>query len=99
MNFRIPVVLALVLVAVLPRSADGKKKNQPERAMLEKMEAVPCGAKQKGLTGLGSFWASVGVTHVNSDEKLCPEYLLRSDEMDYRIRPSDMKHAVVLPVG
>jgi hypothetical protein len=48
MNSRIPVVLALVLVAVFPRIADGKKKNQPERAMLGKMEAVPCGAKQKG---------------------------------------------------
>jgi hypothetical protein len=92
------VVLAFALMAAVPITA-GAKKNEPQRAMLEKMEAVPCGAKQKGLTGLGSFWASVGVTHVNSDEKLCPEYLLRSDEMDYRIRPTDMKHAVVLPVG
>lgn len=92
------VALTLALMAAVPLVAGGKK-NEPQRAMLEKMEAVPCGAKQKGLTGLGSFWASVGVTHVNSDEKLCPEYLLRSDEMDYRIRPSDMKHAVVLPVG
>lgn len=92
------VALTLALMAALPLAAGGKK-NEPQRAMLEKMEAVPCGAKQKGLTGLGSFWASVGVTHVNSDEKLCPEYLLRSDEMDYRIRPTDMKHAVVLPVG
>jgi hypothetical protein len=60
MNGKTPVVLALVLVAVFPLTAHGKKnKNQPERAMLEKMEAVPCGAKQKGLSGLGSFWASV----------------------------------------
>lgn len=67
--------------------------------MLEKMEAVPCGAKQKGLNGLGSFWASVGITHVNSDEKLCPQYLLRTDDMDYRIRPTDLKHPVILPIG
>lgn len=92
------VALTLALFGAVPLAAGGKK-NEPQRAMLEKMDAVPCGAKQKGLTGLGSFWASVGITHVNSDEKLCPEYLLRSDEMDYRIRPSDMKHAVVLPVG
>jgi hypothetical protein len=93
------LILAFVLVAAVPLNAGGKKKNQPERAMLEKMEAVPCGAKQKGLNGLGSFWASVGVTHVNSDEKLCPQYLLRTDEMDYRIRPTDLKHPVVLPIG
>jgi hypothetical protein len=99
MKSKTPMILALVLVAAIPVSAGSQKKNQPDRAMLEKMEAVPCGAKQKGLTGLGSFWASVGVTHVNSDEKLCPQYLLRTDSMDYRIRPMDLKHPVVLPVG
>jgi hypothetical protein len=101
MNFKIPVVLALVLVGVSPLRADrhSQKKNQPERAMLEKMEAVPCGAKQKGLSGLGSFWASVGVTHINSDEKLCPQYLLRTDNMDYRVRPTNLKHPVILPIG
>jgi hypothetical protein len=36
---------------------------------------------------------------VNSDEKLCPQYLLRTDEMEYHIRPTDGKHPVVLPVG
>jgi hypothetical protein len=99
MNFKTAVVLALVLVAVFPLGADGKEKNQPERAMLEKMEAVPCGARQKGLSGLGSFWASLGITHLNSDEKLCPQYLLKTDNMDYRVRPTNLKHAVILPVG
>jgi hypothetical protein len=99
MNRKTPVVLALAVVAVFPLTADGKKKNQPERAMLEKMEAVPCGAKQKGLSGLGSFWASVGITDVHSNEKRCPEYLLRTDDMDYKIRPIDLKHPVVLPIG
>jgi hypothetical protein len=99
MKFKVPIVLAIVftLLAAAPLYAGGKKKN--ERAMLEKMEAVPCGAKQKGLSGLGSFWASVGITDVHSNETLCPEYLLRSDEMDYRIRPMNLKHPEVLPIG
>lgn len=99
MKSKVPVVLALVLVAAFPLSAGGKKKNQQERAMLEKMEAVPCGANQKGLSGLGSFWASVGVTDIHSHEKLCPQYVLRTDDMDYRIRPTDLKHPVILPIG
>jgi hypothetical protein len=99
MNVKVPAVLALALMVVVPLSAGAKKKKQPDRAMLEKMEAVPCGANQKGLAGLGSFWASVGVTDVHSHEQLCPQYLLRTDEMDYRIRPTDLKHPVVLPVG
>jgi hypothetical protein len=84
----------------IPSSAGDKHKKKPlDRGMLEKMEAVPCGAKERGLTGLGSVFGSVGVQHVNSDEKMCPQYLFRTDEMEYEIRPLDHKHPVVLPVG
>lgn len=96
MNLRISVVFALALL--VPIGAPAKKKS-PDRAMLEKMEAVPCGANQKGLSGLGSFWASVGITDIHSNEKLCPQYLLRTDDMDYKIRPMDLKHPLVLPIG
>jgi hypothetical protein len=99
MNIKTVLIVAVVLASTIPLSADSKKKNQPERGMLEKMEAVPCGAQERGLTGLGSVWASAGITHVNSNEKLCPEYLLRTDEMEYHIRPTDGKHPTVLPVG
>jgi hypothetical protein len=91
------IVAILVLAVALPAGA--KKKKAPERGMIEKMEAVPCGAKERGITGLGSVFASAGIEHVNSDEKLCPQYLLRSDEMEYHIRPTDKKHPVILPVG
>jgi hypothetical protein len=86
------------LLLAIPAFAHDKKKH-PDRAMIEKMEAVPCGAKERGLTGLGSVFGSVGVTHVNSDEKLCPQYLLRTDEMEYHVRPLDKKHPAILPVG
>ena len=98
MNIKSFLSLVLALVSAAPLSAGGKK-NQPERGMLERMDAVACGAKQRGLSGLGTLWASVGITHVNSDEKLCPQYLLRTDEMDYEIRPTDLKHASVLPIN
>jgi len=88
-----------VLSLVLATSAVAEKKKQAPRGMLESMQAVPCGAKERGLTGVGSMMASVGVQHVNSQEQLCPQYLLRTDDMDYHIRPLDKKHAAVLPVG
>ena len=94
MNFKTALILALVLVSAVPLSADDKKKKQPERALLEKMEAVPCGAREKGLTGLGTVWASAGITHVDSDEKLCPQYMVITDNMEYHIRPTDTKHPV-----
>src|ERR1700693_5250274 len=99
MNFKSFVVITLVLAFAIPLSAGPDKKKVKPRGMLEKMEAVPCGAKQRGLTGLGSIWASAGVTHVNSDEKLCPQYLLRTDDMDYQIRPTDSEAPAVVPTG
>ena len=99
MNRKMCWAVLMMVAAAAPLSAGSKKKNQSERGMLEKMEAVPCGAKERGVNGLGTVWASVGVTRVNSDEKLCPEYLLRTDEMEYHIRPMDTKHPTVLPIG
>jgi hypothetical protein len=99
MNIKGTLVLLLVLISSVPLSAHGNKKGDVERGILEKMEAVPCGAKQTGLAGLGALWGSAGITHINSNEKLCPQYLLRTDEMDYEIRPIDLKHARILPIG
>ena len=100
MTIKTALIVLLAVVSAIPLSAnDDKKKKDLQRGMLEKMEAVPCGAKQRGLSGLGTLWASAGITHVNSDEKLCPQYLLRTDQMDYEIRPIDLKHATILPVG
>ena len=100
MNIKPTLVLVLALSSTIPLSAsNNKKKNGMERGILEKMDAVPCGAKQTGLAGLGALWGSAGITHINSNEKLCPQYLLRTDEMDYEIRPIDLKHATLLPIG
>ena len=99
MNIRGIKVFLPVLILVIPLSAYSKKKTDTDRGILEKMVAVPCGAKQTVLSGLGALWGSVGITHINSNEKLCPQYLLRTDEMDYEIRPIDLKHASILPIG
>lgn len=94
------LILLLALISTLPLSAnDNKKRGDTGRGILEKMDAVPCGAKQTGLAGLGALWGSAGVTHLNTNEKLCPQYLLRTDAMDYEIRPIDLKHATILPLG
>jgi hypothetical protein len=93
------LVAAVVLVLALPSVLEAKHKKQAPRGMLESMQSVPCGVKERGLAGLGSIFGSVGVTHVNSNEKLCQQYLLRTDQLDYHIRPLDTKHAVLLPIG
>ena len=96
MNRKMPLALMLMLSLAVPAFA---RKKHADRAMIERMEAVPCGAKEHGFSGIGSVFASIGITHVNSDEKLCPQYLLRTDDMEYHVRPLDHKHNVILPVG
>jgi hypothetical protein len=96
MNRKTSLLLMLSLAASLPAFAGGKK--HPDRAMIEQMESVPCGATEKGITGLGAVWASIGITKVNTNEKLCPQYLLRTDDMEYHVRPKDRKH-MILPIG
>jgi hypothetical protein len=92
-----PLVTIFAVFLAVPAFAGGKKHGN--RAMIEKMEAIPCGARERGLTGLGTMWGSIGATNINSDEKLCPQYLLRTDDMEYHIRPLDHKHPVILPIG
>ncbi len=100
MKLHLSIILALVLVMLVPPSAAAKdKKKHAKRGMLESMQSVPCGIKEHGFTGIGGLWASAGIQHVNSDEKLCPQYVFRTDEMEYHIRPLDKKHPALLPVG
>lgn len=98
MNGRAALIAGLILMSAIPANAGGDKK-KGDRAMVEKMESVPCGAREKGVTGLGTVWASAGITHVDNDEKLCPQYMVITDQMEYHIRPTDTKHPAVLPVG
>jgi hypothetical protein len=42
---------------------------------------------------------SVSCSAEKTQGLLCQEYLLQTDKVDYRIRPRDAKHPVLLPVG
>ncbi|MFZ3341528.1 MAG: hypothetical protein WA213_11635 [Terriglobales bacterium] len=99
MKATILVIGALALSMLDPTSAAAKAKKKPPRGMIESMESLPCGVKEKGLSGLGAVWGSVGVTSVSSNQKLCPQYLFRTDELEYHIRPKDTKHPAILPIG
>jgi len=93
------LVLGALMLGILVPVAQAKEKKKTPRGMIESMQSLPCGVKQKGLNGLGAVWGSIGVTSVSSNEKLCPQYLFRTDELEYHIRPTDSKHPVILPIG
>jgi tetratricopeptide (TPR) repeat protein len=92
--------LSLTVVVMAPSVCRaGKKEHFTETGKVVEMQDVPCGSRSKGLGGVGSIFASVGVTDVNAKEKLCQEYVLRTADTEYRIRPLNDKHPGLLPVG
>ena len=95
----ITVIVISLALAMGSSIAEAKDKKKPERGMLESMQSVPCGAKRAGSQRSRQHLRIGRSGDVNSHEQLCPQYLLRTDEMDYHIRPTNLKHAEVLPIG
>ncbi len=88
--------LALMLFAASVATAGEKWYESGE---LLEMEAVPCGYDQKGGKGLAGSIIGTDSEHRKTKEMLCPEYLLQTDRILYRIRPKEEKKPVILPVG
>ncbi|MDT8067792.1 MAG: hypothetical protein ROO76_06450 [Terriglobia bacterium] len=88
-----------ILVFALCSSALAKHHHFYQKGQLLSMESVSCGyAEKSGNTFKGEILGTNG-GHKNTEEVLCQEYVLKSDQVIYRIRPRDEKHPVLLPVG
>ncbi len=88
-----------ILALALGSSALAKDHHFYQKGQLLSMESVSCGyAEKSGNTIKGEILGTNG-GHKNTEELLCREYVLRSDQVIYRIRPRDEKHPVLLPVG
>lgn len=77
-------------------------KDEPifhQTGTITNMDAVPCGVDENsGKSFAGEILGTDGA-HKKSREMLCQEYVLKTDQVMYRIRPRDEKHPVLLPVG
>jgi hypothetical protein len=89
-----------LLLAVLCTSlAYAKDRPVMQSGTLLQMDSVECGTDQKsGKTFAGEILGT-DAAHQKMHTLLCPEYLLQTDRILYRIRPKDEKHPVLLPVG
>ena len=91
--------LAVVCLTLLTSVAYAKEPRFYQKGRLMGMEAVSCGyAEDSGKTFKGQILGTDG-GHKNTKEMLCQEYVLRTDQVIYRIRPRDEKHPILLPVG
>ena len=91
-----PRFLGLILFVVSLATAGEKWYESGE---LLEMEAVPCGYDQKGGKSLAGSIIGTDSEQRKTKEMLCPEYLLQSEKILYRIRPKDEKKPAILPIG
>ena len=70
-----------------------------QQGTIAEMTAVSCGVDEKSGKSFVGELIGTDSGHKHSREALCQEYVLKTDQVVYRIRPRDEKHPVLLPVG
>jgi hypothetical protein len=70
-----------------------------EKGKLVSMESTSCGYAEKDGKTIAGEILGTDSDHKNTQQVLCEEYVLQSENVTYRIRPKDAKHEVLLPVG
>ncbi len=82
--------LTLCVVLGLLSAAHAREPKVYQTGKLVQMESVPCGTGEVRGTDSGSK---------QMQELLCPQYVMESEHVTYRIRPRNEKHPALLPVG
>jgi hypothetical protein len=77
---------SLVLASIFVASiAYAKEPKAYQDGKLVQMDSVTCGADKKNVA--------------HDHNTLCQEYVVEAEQVVYRVRPTDDKHALLLPIG
>jgi hypothetical protein len=90
------ILLFVMLSTILIQA---KEHPLGKSGLLLQMDSIECGADQKSGKTFAGEVLGTDAAHQKVHTLLCPEYLLQTDRILYRIRPKDEKHPVLLPVG
>lgn len=90
------LVLASILLATM---AYAKEPKAYQSGKLLQMDSVNCGVDEKDAKSFTGEMIGTDSGHKKTQQLLCQEYVLQTDKMMYHIRPKDVKHPVILPVG
>jgi hypothetical protein len=70
-----------------------------DRGMLLSMDTQSCGTTENGGKSVAGEILGTDSDKKTTQQVLCQDYVLQSDRIIYHIRPKDMKHPMLLPVG
>jgi hypothetical protein len=89
----------LIGVLLLASVMQGKNMKVHESGTLLQMDSVECGYDENSAKSIAGELLGTDSAHKKTHAVLCPEYVVQSEKVTYRIRPRDEKHPVLLPVG
>jgi hypothetical protein len=93
---RSKVLMATIMLLSL---AYAKEPKRFQTGILLQMDSADCGYDEKSGKSFAGEMLGTDSGHKKTRALLCPEYVLQSDRVTYRIRPKDEKHPALLPVG
>ena len=89
----------LVMLISLAAAAFAKEPKIFQNGKLLQMDSVQCGVDEKDGKSFAGEMIGTDAGHKKTQELLCQEYLLRTDKITFRIRPKEVKHPLLLPIG
>lgn len=92
-------LLAAGLVLAMATVVTAKDRPSYDRGVLLSMDSSSCGMVEKGAKTITGELLGTDGQHKSTQEVLCQEYVLQGDRLVYHIRPLDVKHPMLLPVG
>jgi hypothetical protein len=88
---------ALMVIVMFTAVLNAKNASRNRLGVLLRMESVPCGVVEASTFSKALLGAPAPAPA--QEDRLCQEYVLRSEGLYYRIRSRDRRHPVLLPIG
>lgn len=92
-------ICALATCLLFAGVCAAKEHEDYQKGTLLRMESTSCGVQEKGGKSMTGELLGTDAQNKKTKEVLCQEYVLQSERVVYRIRPTDDKHPVLLPIG
>ena len=91
--------IKFAVICLLISGIAAAKEHDYQKGTLLRMDSSSCGTQEKGSKGVAGEILGTDSQNKKTKELLCQEYVLQTDHVIYRIRPTDEKHPVLLPIG
>lgn len=88
-----------IALLALTNLAYAKQPRNYQSGTLLQMDSAECGLDENSGKSFAGELIGTDSAHKKTHALLCPEYVLQSERIIYRIRPKDEKHPALLPVG